>query len=135
MINPSKKILVWKTKIPKVMTEQQRNKYGMNSSGHSWVKNMSRQNEKKWIARLFSKSRRIEIQKTLDTADLKIIIAKVKNHTKLQEYEKANRIKQGLGEEYIVSLGQNGTSFWKEIDILEFYQAIQEAMDVLRNLS
>lgn len=130
-INPSKKLLVWKSQIKKPLTEQQRQEFGMNDSGISYIKNMSEIDANKWIATLFPQARRIEIQKTISGIALKIVISDAKNHPKISDWDRS-WLKTYKG--FIISLGQNGTSLWKIEEIEELYQAIQEAMDVIRNL-
>ena len=106
----------------------------MNQTGHSWEKNMSEIDRGKWVAKLFPKAKRVEIQKSLPCADLKIVIAKAKTHTKITGWDRPHFVDKGLSNNYIVSLGQNGTSLWEIKDVHDFYQAIQEAIDVLENL-
>jgi len=135
-------LLVWKDSIKKPMTEEARQQWGLNESGISWIKNMTPEDSKKWIAKLFSKAERIEIQKTVFGADIKIIISKLHNHPKLKRYdEKATKyvkdyLQYKLGvlpNDYLISIGQNGTSIWNIKMIKELEQAISEALTILRN--
>jgi len=124
-------LLVWKHKIPKIMSEDQRQLAGMNDTGISWVKNMSAYDSNKWVAKHFPRAKRIEIQKRTGYVNLKIVISRSENHPKLSSW---GYKPEGIPNDIVISIGQNGTSLWNLDDFDELHEAVLEGIEFLTRI-